>query len=57
MSSVEDSINRLKELEKKYRGNTEVMHYLCDKLILDLIDPKVKNEYRRIHDNNGFRFA
>ena len=56
MSSVEDSINRLKELEKKYRGNTEVMHYLCDKLILDLIDPEVKNEYRRIHDNNGFRF-
>jgi len=56
MSSVEDSINKLKELEKKYKGNTEVMHYLCDKLILDLIDPKVKNEYRRIHDNNGFRF-
>ena len=33
------------------------MHYLCDVILLDNVDPKIKNEYRRIHDNNGFRFA
>lgn len=54
---IENEINKLKELEQKYREDTEVMHYECDKVLLDNVDPLIRNEYRRIHDNNGFRFS
>jgi hypothetical protein len=58
MTDIVEGINRLKQIQKEYSDDLEVMHIQIDKILVEFVPDDIRETYLQIKkEEGGFWYA